>query len=96
MRTKPRRIDGNGDADEIIYNKGYGDLVIGGVRDGTLKLGPGLDETSLWLKGDTNNALEIDVLGTSDKIEINGWFNNGASSSLSEIVGATEWKQMAR
>ena len=75
-------IWGEGGSDTFIFNKGWGqDRVIEyySTADDWDKFifGEGISENQLWFSkgGDWGNALEISLLGTTDKITIDSWFS---------------------
>ncbi len=76
-------------ANTYVYGSGFGTQTLNnagtttGSAKGSLQFSPGITDENLWLKQVGNN-LEIDQIGTTNKITISGWFTN-ASSQVSNI-----------
>jgi hypothetical protein len=83
---------GNGGGDTYVFNAGYGQLTIdnattaGTTPSGELELGNGLTSSNIWFT-QSGTDLDLQVLGSSDHVDVSGWFGTNASSALSEIVG---------
>lgn len=73
-------IGGAGQA-TYVFNAGYGqDIIVNGSTSnpgpsGQLQLGTGLSAQNLWFS-QSGNDLVIQVLGTTSKVTIQGWFAN--------------------
>jgi hypothetical protein len=83
-------LAGGGGYDTYIFKTGYGQSSItnsttgGTAASGELDFGTGLTAQNLWLL-QSGQDLVIDVLGTTDKATITGWFGSNASGKLTEI-----------
>lgn len=81
---------GGGGYDTYKFASGYGSTIIsnsttGGTTDsGELDLAAGITSQDLWLV-QSEQDLVIDVLGSTDKVTVVGWFGANASAQLSEI-----------
>jgi hypothetical protein len=88
---------GNGGGDTYVFNAGYGQLTIdnattaGTTPLGELELGTGLTSSNIWFT-QSGTDLDLQVLGSSDHVDVSGWFGTNASSALSEIVGGDALK----
>ena len=76
-------------ANTYKYGSGFGTQVLNnagttsGNAKGLMEFLSSITDQSLWLKQSGSN-LEVDLLGTTSKVTINGWFTN-ASSQLATI-----------
>jgi Ca2+-binding RTX toxin-like protein len=83
-------LTGSGGYNTYLFNQGYGQTTItnsitgGTAASGELDFGSGLTAQNLWFK-QTGSDLEIDILGTTDKATVKGWFGTNGSAKLSEI-----------
>jgi Ca2+-binding RTX toxin-like protein len=83
-------LSGGGGYDTYKFNSGYGSTTItnsttgGTAASGELDLGAGITAQDLWF-AQSGQDLVIDVLGTSDKVTVKGWFGANASAQISEI-----------
>jgi Ca2+-binding RTX toxin-like protein len=72
------RLVGGTGGDTYLFDRGDGaDLIVeqdvtAGVTD-TLKFGAGIDASQIWLRRN-GNALELQLIGTSDKVTISDWY----------------------
>jgi len=86
-------LTGNGGYDTYLFKSGYGSLTVvnsvsgGSSSSGELDFGSGLTAQNLWFV-QSGQDLVIDVLGTSDKVTVKGWFGTNGSAKLSEIKTA--------
>jgi Ca2+-binding RTX toxin-like protein len=76
------RLEGGAGADVYLFGHGDGQDVIydydttAGNAD-TLVFGKGIAADQIWFRKNGNN-LEVSVLGGTDRVTINNWFNSGA------------------
>ena len=83
---------GNGGNDTYIFKAGYGSLTIengtlsGSASAGQLDLGSGLTASNLWFSQSGNDLL-MQVIGSSDVVDVKGWFGPNASASLTKVLG---------
>ena len=67
-----------------MYGPGFGTQTLNnagtttGSAKGSLQFSSGITDRNLWLKR-IGNTLEIDQIGTTNKITISGWFTNTSS-----------------
>lgn len=85
-------VTGGGGNDLYLFRQGYGSLTIDNSSTvdsgahGTLDFGPGITESNLWFS-EQGNDLVVDVLGSSDVVDIKGWFGTDATGTVSTIQG---------
>jgi Ca2+-binding RTX toxin-like protein len=85
-------LTGNGGNDVYRFGRGDGqDHIVNAVASNTsahgeLDLGSGVHADQLWLQR-SGKDLTISILGTHDRVTIDGWYNSN-SSKLSEIKTA--------
>jgi Ca2+-binding RTX toxin-like protein len=93
---------GGGGNDTYEFNANYGqDVIVNGTStsaapSGQLAFGAGLDPAHLWLM-QSGSDLQIDLLGTTSKVTVSGWFSN-PGSQVQDITagGLTLDAQIAR
>jgi len=79
---------GNGGYDSYQIALGFGKVAIDNsasdglsTPDGEVDFGPGIGASDLWLK-QNGNDLEIDLLGTMNRVTIDGWFGGNARAQV--------------
>jgi hypothetical protein len=83
-------IAGAGGSDTYLDRAGYGALTInngtasGTAAAGELDFGSGISDSRLWF-AQSGNALQIDLLGTTQTVTVPGWFGSNPSAALAEI-----------
>ena len=81
---------GTGGSDIYQYRRGYGALEIqNGTASGTtalgnLDFGANISKNDLWLS-QSGNDLVINLLGSNDKVTVDGWFGSNGSAKLAEV-----------
>jgi Ca2+-binding RTX toxin-like protein len=84
-------LTGNGGNDHCLFGRAGGqDRVVNGVAgagpSGELDLAGGVATNQLWL-AQSGNDLQIDIMGTSDRVTVAGWYGSPAAQ-LQQITTA--------
>lgn len=93
------KSDGRHGVDFVGAAAGAGDAFSWGVGSGdstlrtasgndSLQLGSGIASDDLWFRQDRSD-LEISIMGTTDKLDIQDWFNGSQLQSISLASGET-------
>jgi len=84
-------LSGNGGADAYVFDKTFGQVLIKNSSSdgntfahGELDFLSGVDYDDLWFKQSGNN-LEIDLLGTSQKVTVENWYGSNADACLGAV-----------
>ena len=73
------RLEGGAGNDTYRFERGGDqDIIVDSGGSDTLSFGENISYDQLWFKR-TGNHLEIDVIGTDDKVTINNWYIGTAS-----------------
>jgi plastocyanin len=85
-------IIGQGGADTILYNEGYGNIIIdennpSGIEQSVLQFGSGISATEILVSGDASGDLILTLGTTGEQITLDGMLAN-TSDGVSEAVFA--------
>ena len=79
-------VNGNGGSDTYLFSRGDGTVTINNginsnnTAQGQVDLVGGLTDQNLWFL-QSGNTLLVDVLGTTDQLQVNNWFAGGDNYS---------------